>query len=214
MTRALKARCYTSLGRSPRIEAINQKRAESPSHCQVLRQPRRTGPGVMRGGAERRPASGTHRRPRTLKLSQNSLSAVQPWRFVAKPAAERRQIVAGGASPRSADTSDVALEGRQKPLLFNHFLSPLRGSCTICRDRGQRRCAARPRLLWSDLSSELIILFTVPLFEIPMSAPGKVERTRSRGAAASTIDHSDMRGFYRMTTDPSGAASVYLRGFC
>jgi hypothetical protein len=64
------------------------------------------------------------------------------------PAAGRRYGSSGGnaASPRSASRSDIAPE-RQKPLLFNRFLSPLPGSCTFCRDRGQRRCAARPRLL-------------------------------------------------------------------
>ena len=86
-------------------------------------------------------------RPQPPRLSQNSLAAVPPHRFIAKTAAERRQIVAGGASPRLAAKFDTAPEGRQKSLLFNRFLAPLRGSCAFCRDRGPRRCAARPRLL-------------------------------------------------------------------
>ena len=133
------------------------------------------------------PAQG---RPRPARLSQNSLAATQMQSIIAEPAAERRQMVAGGASPRIGRRSDKAPEGRQKSLLFSRYLSPFQhqaqlrcsqqeGNLTFyvpqdsqvillihlnirvicqfkflrragardCADRGQRRCAARPRLI-------------------------------------------------------------------
>ena len=67
---------------------------------------------------------------RASRLSQNLPAVAPPHWFAAETAAERRQIIARGASPRSAGKSGKAPEGRQKPLLFNRFLSPFQGFCT------------------------------------------------------------------------------------
>jgi hypothetical protein len=60
-------------------------------------------------------------------LSQNFLAATPPQGIIAESAADRRQIIAGGASPRLGHKCNIAPEGRQKALPFDRFLLPFQG---------------------------------------------------------------------------------------